>query len=141
MAARELGLELVQLHTVPELDANGEPVLNQSSGWPDSFFYDIDLALSVLRDDLIAYCPEAFDQESRLKIEALPMKKIQVSLEEAQQGFACNLLSTGETVIMSAHAPKLQSVIEKHGLKTILIDAPELKKGGGYIRCVSLTLD
>jgi N-dimethylarginine dimethylaminohydrolase len=141
LAAQELGLELVQLHTVPELDAEGKPATNKVSGWPDSFFYDIDIALAVLRDDLIAYCPEAFDQKSCAKIEALPLEKIQVSLQEAQQGFACNLLSTGQTVIMSAQAPNLQAAIEAHGLTTILIDAPELKKGGGYIRCVSLTLD
>lgn len=139
--ADTLGFELVQLHAVPELDQNGQPVVNKISGWPDSFFYDIDLAISVLRDDLIAYCPEAFDEESVAKIESLPIKKITVDYEEAVKGLACNLVSTGETVIMSSHAPKLQADIEKHGLKTITIDAPELAKGGGYIRCISLTLD
>jgi len=141
IVAHELGFKLIQLKTIPELNAHGRPVINASSGWPDSFFYDIDLAISVLRNDLIAYCPESFDNDSRAKIEALPIEKIIVSLEEARNGFACNLLSTGETVIMSDRAPKLQAEIEKHGLKTILIDAPELKKGGGYIRCISLTLD
>jgi len=140
IAARELGLELVQLHTVPKLDKQGHPVINQFSGWPDSFFYDVDLALAVLREDLIAYLPEAFDAESRTKIEALPMKKILVSLEEAKMGFACNLLSTGRTVIMSSCVPKLQAEIERHGLTTTLVNADELKKGGGYIRCMSLTL-
>jgi N-dimethylarginine dimethylaminohydrolase len=141
LVAAELGLELVQLHAVPKLDDEGNPLVNDSSGWPDSFFYDLDLAVAVLRDDLIAYCPEALDAQSRAKIAALPLEKIEVSLDEARQGFACNLLSIGETVVMSSHAPQLQSALEQRGLKTILIDAPELKKGGGYIRCVSLTLE
>ena len=69
------------------------------------------------------------------------MDKIEVSFEEATKGFACNLVSTGETVIMSAHAPALQAAIEAHGLKTLTSDISELAKGGGYIRCTTLTLD
>ncbi|MCL1876620.1 arginine deiminase-related protein [Candidatus Saccharibacteria bacterium] len=139
-AADALGFELIQLHAVPKLDDAGNPCLNPSSGWADSFFYDIDLAISVLRDDLIAYCPDAFDDVSRARIAALPVDKITVSYEEAVKGLACNLVSTGETVIMSAHAPNLRSEIEKRGLNVTPIHAPELARGGGYIRCVSLTL-
>jgi N-dimethylarginine dimethylaminohydrolase len=140
-AAAALGLELVQLHALPELDAAGQPVINPVSGWADSFFYDIDIAISVLREDLIAYCPEAFDEVSRAKIAALPMEKIVVSYDEAGSSFACNLVSTGQTVIMSARAPQLKAEIAKHGLETITPEISELAKGGGYIRCVSLTLD
>jgi len=140
-AADTLGLELIQLHTIPELDSNGQPVVNAVSGWADSFFYDVDLAISVLRDDLIAYCPEAFDKDSQAKIEALPIDKIRVSYDEATNGLACNLVSTGDTVIMSNHAPELRAEIEKRGFKTITPEISELAKGGGYIRCVSLTLD
>jgi N-dimethylarginine dimethylaminohydrolase len=136
-----LGLELVQLNAVPELDSSGQPVINASSGWPDSFFYDLDLAISVLRPDLIAYCPDAFDEPSRAKIASLPLDKIEVDYTEATTGFACNLVSTGQTVIMSAHSPKFQAEVEKRGLKTITPEVTELAKGGGYIRCVSLTLD
>jgi N-dimethylarginine dimethylaminohydrolase len=139
--AEMLGLELVQLHANPELDADGRPVINPVSGWADSFFYDIDLAISVLREDLIAYCPDAFDEASRAKIAALPLEKISVSYREATNGLACNLVSTGETVIMSAHAPEFRAEVEKHGLRTITPPVTELAKGGGYIRCVSLTLD
>ena len=139
-AAETLGYELVQLQTLPQLDATGQPQINAASGWPDSFFYDIDLAISILRDDLIAYCPEAFDEVSRTKIADLPMKKIEVSYDEAVKGFACNLVSTGETVIMSNRAPKLQAAIESCGLRTITPVVSELPRGGGYIRCVSLTL-
>lgn len=139
--ADQLGYEVISLQTIPELDANGQPVTNPVSGWPDSFFYDIDLAISILRPDLIAWCPEAFTPESQEKIHALPLEKIEVPIEEAEKGFACNLLSTGETVIMSAHAPRLQASIESHGLKTITPEVSELGKGGGYIRCTTLTLD
>ncbi len=138
--AAELGYEVISLQTVPLRDAEGHPVTNLASGWPDSFFYDIDLAIAVLRDDLIAWCPDAFDPGSQEKIRALPLRKIEVSLTEAMQGFACNLVSTGDTVIMSDHAPKLQAAIEAEGLKTVTPEIKELVKGGGYIRCTTLTL-
>ena len=68
------------------------------------------------------------------------MSKITVSYDEAVKSFACNLVSTGETVIMSANAPKLQRDIERYGLTTITPEVAELPRGGGYIRCVSLNL-
>jgi len=139
--ASTLGYEVVSLQTVPEIDANGNSVINTVSGWPDSFFYDIDLAISVLRPDLIAWCPEAFMPDSQDKIRALPVEKIEISLEEAVQAFACNLVSTGETVVMSSQAPHFQAAVEAHGLKTITPRISELAKGGGYIRCTTLTLD
>lgn len=136
-----LGYDVISLQTVPLIDEAGHSVINAVSGWPDSFFYDIDLALSVLRPDLIAWCPAAFLPASQDKLRALPIDKIEVSLEEAVQAFACNLVSTGGTVIMSAQAPLFKAAVEAHGLKTITPHIAELAKGGGYIRCISLALD
>jgi N-dimethylarginine dimethylaminohydrolase len=123
-------------------------VNNAISGWADSFFYDIDLALSIIKapeDDkkgLIAYCPDAFVPESRELLAAFDgVEKIEVSIEEAQHAFASNLVSTGETVIMSAHAPQLKKALEDRGLQVVTPEISELAKGGGYIRCTSLTLD
>lgn len=139
--ADTLGLELVQLHAKPQLNEDGSIHINPETEHADSFFYDLDLALSVIDDHTIAYCPEAFDEESVRKIEATPVDKIQVSLEECTEGFACNLVSTGEYAIMSNRAPKFQAELEKRGLICLTPDVTELKKGGGYIRCISLWLD
>lgn len=140
--AEQLGFEVISLEAVPELDKSGKPVINTVTGWPDSFFYDIDLAISILTPELIAWCPAAFTPESQAKLRALTqIDRIEVSLEEATKGFACNLVSTGETVIMSGHAPELKAAIEAKGLKTITPEITELAKGGGYIRCTTLTLD
>ncbi len=138
--AQNLGYEVVSLQTVPEIGQT-EAKINEVTGWPDGFFYDLDLALSVLTPNLIAWCPQAFTPESQARLRALDIQKIEVTPEEAVKGFACNLVSTGEVVIMSANAPLLQAAIEAHGLKTVTPTVSELAKGGGYIRCVSLTLD
>lgn len=140
-AAETLGLKLIQLHAIPQTNPDGTPHINPETNHADSFFYDLDLALSVIDDHTIAYCPEAFDEASRSKLESIPdLDKILVDQQECTDGFACNLVSTGKTVIMSARAPKLQSALEARGLKCLTPEIKELKKGGGYIRCISLWL-
>lgn len=152
-AAAQLGFTRIQLHTVPELDSSGNPTTNSVSGWADSYFYDIDLALSVLRapdnntPGLIAYCPEAFDQESQNMLQNIgnltdgKITAITIDYQEAISGFAANLVSTGETIIMGAHAPKFSQKLRDNGFKIISPEINELLKGGGYIRCTSLALD
>lgn len=138
---KTLHYEVVGLQTIPKLDDSGKRVINKSTGWPDSYFYDIDLALAVITPDLIAWCPEAFTDESQDIIKKLRIDKIEVTLQEALEGFACNLISTGHTVIMSSDAPLLSSSLETRGFEVITPEVTELKKGGGYIRCTTLTLD
>lgn len=143
LITKHLGYKVVGLQTLPKRTwfGYGKRVVNQETGWPDSYYYDLDLALAILRNDLIAYCPAAFIPQSRHLLDSLPINKIKVSRKEATQGFACNLVSTGETVVMSARAPQLRAAIEAYGLKTVTPDVSELGKGGGYIRCTTLTLD
>lgn len=139
--ADELGFEVISLQTVPELDESGHPVINSVTGLPNSYFYDIDLAIAVISPDLIAWCPEAFTEPSQKLIKSLSIEKIEVSLDEAKIGFACNLVSTGSTVVMSNHAPNLKQQLESKGLIVVTPEITELAKGGGYIRCTTLTLD
>lgn len=147
--AEKLGYHVISLQTIPKRSAHGygRRLINPTTGWPDSFYYDIDLALSVLRapegnkKGLIAWCPTAFTRASRNRLRNYDgVEKIEVSRQEATKGFACNLVSTGETVIMSAHAPIYKAKLERHGFRVITISAPELAKGGGFIRCTTLSL-
>jgi len=68
------------------------------------------------------------------------VEKIEVSLEEAVGAFACNLVSTGETVIMSDQAPQFKAKLEALGFTVLTPEITELLKGGGYIRCTTLTI-
>ena len=140
--ADTLGYQVISLRVIPKRNFFGLPTRNKDSGWPDSFFYDIDLALAVIRPGLIAWCPKAFNRTSQAKIRALTdIEKIEVSFKEAKSAFACNLVSTGETVVMSAHAPLFTAALKARGLKVVTPEIKELAKGGGYIRCTTLTLD
>jgi N-dimethylarginine dimethylaminohydrolase len=147
-AATALGYTRIQLQTVPQLDSKKNAVVNASSGWPDSFYYDIDLALAIIEGPsktshgTIAYCPEAFTPKSQQILTSLEgFKKIIVSEYEAKQAFACNLVSTGKSVIMSGHAPEMRKNIEALGLTVHSPEITELVKGGGYIRCTSLSFN
>lgn len=117
-----LGYEVVSLHTV-------------NARW-----YDIDIAIAVIHPQLIAYCPEAFDAPSQRIIADLPVEKIPVTLAETSN-FALNLVSDGSTITMSEGAPGLAAALREREFKVIELKTTELKKGGGGIRCTSLTLD
>ena len=139
--ADKLGLELIQVHANPQLNADGSIHINPATNHADSFWYDLDLAISIIDEHTIAYCPGALDEESNKKLEAIQdLDKIIVDYDECTKGFACNLVSTGKHVIMSANAPKLKSALEARGLIWITPEITELLKGGGYIRCISLWL-
>ena len=141
--------EVISLETKPSRWFGiGPAKRNKLTGWPDSPTYDIDLAIAILKfptessKGLIAWCPRVFKRRSRRILQALDnVDKIEVSHQEAMSAYALNLVSTGETVVMNSGAPKFQAAIEAHGLKTIALDLPELRKGGGSIRCSTLTLD
>jgi N-dimethylarginine dimethylaminohydrolase len=141
--------EVYSLNTKPERWFKFGPTKNNKiTGWPDSPTYDLDLALAVIKPKvdnsppLIAYCPKVFKRRSRKILKDLKgFDKIIISKDEALTAYAPNLISTGETVIMDSGAPKLKADFIKHGLRVIELNLPELKKGGGSIRCSSLTLD
>lgn len=138
---KEFGKKVIGVRAIPEKDNSDNDVINPVTGWPDSYFYDLDLAIAVINPGLIAWCPEALTEESQAKIRDLTdLDKIEVSFKEAKEGFACNLVSTGETVVMSKDAPNLKAELEKRGLKVLSPNVTELQKGGGFIRCVSLTI-
>lgn len=152
-----LGFEqVISLKTKParSLRGYGPPIINKVTGWPDSPTYDIDLAIAILKwpqedhggkkgqKGLIAWCPEVFRRASRKIMRDLDsVDKIEVSRKEAMHAYALNMVSTGETVIMNAGAPLFAAELEARGLKVITLDLPELRKGGGSIRCSTLTLD
>lgn len=150
VAAHTLGFERVQLQAVPQHNDDGSPVINRITGWPDSYYYDIDLALSIIRPEtehspgLIAWYPDAFTPASRQVLDELEsagrVERIDVTTAEATGAFACNLVSTGYTVVMSQLAPRLRADLEAYGLEVFTPEITELGKGGGYIRCTTLTL-
>lgn len=136
-----LGLEPIIVKAKPKTDHSGKPVRNAVTGLTDSYFYDIDLAVAVIRPNLIAVCWDALMPEGQAAIRGLnDIEIIDVCETEAKDGLACNLVSTGQTVIMSIAAPNLTEQLRDRGLEVITLQNNELKKSGGGFRCISLSL-
>jgi N-dimethylarginine dimethylaminohydrolase len=141
--------EVIALQTQPARNFPFGPAkVNKITGWPDSPTYDIDLAIAVLKfpsenqKGLIAYCPAVFKRSSRKILKSFDeVDKIIVSKKEALQAYALNLVSTGSHVVMNSGAPEFKAALETHGLQVTELELPELRKGGGSIRCTTLTLD
>lgn len=141
-----LGYNVISLQTVGLTDANGNPLINAVTGLPESEFYDDDYSLAPIKwptatsRGLLAVCREAFEPESLEKILALPNTDfIWVPYEEATGVSACNLVSTGEAVVMNAGAPILEQALRDHGLHVVTTVNDELKKNGGSVRCTTIT--
>jgi N-dimethylarginine dimethylaminohydrolase len=121
--ARHLGYEVVSLRTV-------------GPRW-----YDIDLVVAIIRPpNTVAYCPQALDAVSQRTIRSLGLDLIEVEPLEAEQ-FALNLVSDGCAVTMTRGAPRLAATLRARGFQVVELSTTQLRKGGGGIRCTSLTLD
>lgn len=145
--ASNMGYQVVRLQTVPLLNDDGSANINSVTGLPNSEFYDIDYAVAPIRwptstaPGLLAVCREAFTPSSLAALQALPNTEIiWVSHNEATGVSACNLVSTGEAVVMNAGAPQLEAALRTAGLQVVTTVNDELKKNGGSVRCTTLTL-
>lgn len=141
--------EVIALQTKPARKFPfGPAVINKITGWPDSPTYDIDLAIAIIKPPtggnkgLIAYCPGVFKKPSRKFLKKYDgVDKIVVSKQEAMQAYALNMVSTGSHAVINRGAPGFKAALEAHGLTVTELSLPELAKGGGSIRCSTLTLD
>ncbi len=145
--ADNLGYEVISLQAKALLNDGGSLNINEVTGLPNSEFYDIDYAVAPIRwpsdaqTGLLVVCREALEPESITKLEALPNTEIiWAPYEEATGVSACNLVATGEAVVMNAGAPVLEQALRDHGLHVVTTVNDELKKNGGSVRCTTLTL-
>jgi N-dimethylarginine dimethylaminohydrolase len=105
----------------------------------DPRFYHLDTALSVLRDDNVAYFPGAFDVASRATLEDRFPHALIVDERDAE-AFGCNAMSDGHHVMVSAQATGFIAQLKAAGYDPIPIDTSELRKAGGSVKCCTLEL-
>ncbi len=116
------------------------------TGLPNSEFYDIDYAVAPIRwptteqRGILVVCREAFEDDSLQVLMELPNTDIiWAPYEEATGVSACNLVATGEAVVMNAGAPVLEAALRNYGLFVVTTVNDELKKNGGSVRCTTVT--
>jgi len=105
----------------------------------DPRWYHLDTCLAPLSDELIAYYPDAFDQPSVDRIEALPGEKILLSLQDALR-FAANAVVVGKHVVLNAGCSEFEGALRGRGFVPHPVPLDEFLKAGGAAKCLVLRL-
>ena len=107
----------------------------------DPRFYHLDTCLSPLANGDILYFPDAFDAESRQRIEAFypAHRRIAVEEEDALR-FACNAINIGATIVLNQISPALCATLDARGFTIIQVALSEFLKAGGAAKCLVLRL-
>ncbi len=105
----------------------------------DPRFYHLDTCFAPLPNGDLLYYPPAFDELSRTAIEAFYPPEERIAVEEPDAlRFACNAVSTGNTILLNEISPSLCSRIEARGLKVKQVQLSEFLKAGGAAKCLCL---
>ncbi len=114
----------------------------------DPRYYHLDTALAVLDDGaledschapLVAYLPDAFSPASRETLRTLFPDAILATPDDAA-AFGLNAVSDGRHVYLNAAATAFAHTLRGHGFAPVPIEIDELIKGGGAVKCCTLTL-
>ena len=108
----------------------------------DPRFYHLDTCFAPLEGGYVLYYPDAFDDASRLRIEAYyPVEKRIVVDEEDALRFACNAINISRTIILNRVSPKLAADLQTKGFDLTQLNLSEFLKAGGAAKCLVMKLD
>ncbi|MDW0109936.1 dimethylarginine dimethylaminohydrolase family protein [Sporosarcina aquimarina] len=100
-------------------------------------YLHLDCVFNVLSEDKGLYFPEAFDAETRKKLESM-YKLIEVNKQE-QFTMGTNVLSIGDGQLFSLpQNPEVNAAMRNEGFNVIEVDFSEIIKSGGSFRCCSM---
>ncbi|MCX4714765.1 arginine deiminase-related protein [Streptomyces virginiae] len=102
----------------------------------DPRFYHLDTALFVLDEDLVAYYPAAFSEESREVLRELYPDAILATRQDAD-AFGLNAVSDGLNVVVTETATHLIEELRERGFEPHPVDMSELLKAGGAVKCIT----
>ena len=107
----------------------------------DPRFYHLDTCFAPLPNGDVMYFPEAFDEASRMAIEAFysDARRVVVGASDATS-FCCNVVSLGDELIMNHVSLSLRAELESRGFKVCETPLDEFLKAGGAAKCLVMTL-
>lgn len=106
-----------------------------SLGLSNPYFYHLDTCFSPLPSGHFIYYPDAFDDESRLKLQNLGGYEI---TEELCINYGCNLVFIDQTLVTGFSDSRLMNIAREEGLKLKVVEMTEFMKSGGGVRCTTL---
>jgi N-dimethylarginine dimethylaminohydrolase len=102
----------------------------------DPALFHLDTALTVLADDTLVYCSEAFSPASVRALEALHWKRtVDVSLAEAKT-FAINIVEVRGTIITGTDTPAAVELWRSLGRPVIVTPLDQFQLAGGSAACL-----
>lgn len=105
-----------------------------SVGLSNPYYYHLDTCLSPLPSGRFIYFPDAFDDLSRKKLEAIGGYWV---TERFCVQYGCNMVAHGDVAITSYIDDRMRQIAAKEDLKLIELDMSEFVKAGGGVRCLS----
>ena len=107
----------------------------------DPRFYHLDTCFAPLPNGDVMYFQEAFDEESRQRIEAFyPARKRVVVGEEDATAFCCNVVCLGSVLVVNRVSAGLRRELEGRGFEVVETGLDEFLKAGGAAKCLVMTL-
>lgn len=107
----------------------------------DPAYYHLDTCFCPLSDGSALYLPEAFDADSRLRLEGVFGSDLIALTSEEGQLFCGNAVEIGGLVVMNCPTPRLRTILESRGFTVLPVPLSEFIKSGGSAKCLTLRLD
>ncbi|HEX6488272.1 MAG TPA: amidinotransferase [Candidatus Dormibacteraeota bacterium] len=105
----------------------------------DPHFYHLDLVVCPLDQSHALVYPGALDDDSWTRLRTLVPHPIVLSRAEALS-FCANSVVIGRAVLMHRIPNRLGRLLERLGFTPVEVPVTEFLKGGGSVRCLSLSL-
>jgi len=107
----------------------------------DPRFYHLDTCFCPLFGGYVMYFPEAFDAESRARIEAHYPPERCICVREADAlRFACNAINLGKSILLNGVSDELAGRLENLDFRVVQVPLSEFLKAGGAAKCLVLRL-
>lgn len=100
------------------------------------YFYDFDTTFCPLGDRGVLYYPEAYDEESRARVESIP-GSIPMNRNQAEN-FVGNSVYLNGKLLLSYLDEDLTQTLKSLDIEPLLFPMSEYKKSGGGIKCLTL---
>jgi len=104
------------------------------------FFYHLDTCLFPLDNETVFYYPQAFDTESKEKLQHMVPNLIPFTAKQAFSFYANSVVSHGK-VFCQGVDKECESHLKKRGYELITIGVGEFNKSGGGIHCLTNILE
>lgn len=107
----------------------------------DEHFLHLDVIFSMVADGLALACEDALGADFPGFLEDKGIRRISVSLDEAMDGMACNVLALGQGRVLSPrHSRRVNALMRAEGLEVLDPALDLFAAGGGSAHCMTMPL-